>query len=227
MPPRSTIEDILDEEIFNAKEDELMLTVPISEVIQLPKLVEVHVTRSRKQRFSESVYWLRGVRNFMYEELRERVCKEKKAFKWQVKKQQKRINLSIREDQGDSSDNDNSRANSLNPGENDAAEDNQRICDRLLACTLRPRAVVGYWKLSRAVAGLSRRLLKSSRCSRTELGSPRWLLGGSTAASSFREVATGHFMAARHLVTARLLSVVSYWSGKRLATTSCSRATVG
>ncbi|OWM88865.1 hypothetical protein CDL15_Pgr020819 [Punica granatum] len=42
------IGDILDEEIFNAKKDAWMLTVSISEVIQLPKLVEVHVTRSRK-----------------------------------------------------------------------------------------------------------------------------------------------------------------------------------
>ncbi|OWM68602.1 hypothetical protein CDL15_Pgr023567 [Punica granatum] len=71
------IEDILDEKISNAKKDAWILTVPISKIIQLSKLIEVHVTQSKKQRFSESVYWLRGVRNFMYEELRERVHKEK------------------------------------------------------------------------------------------------------------------------------------------------------
>ncbi|OWM71852.1 hypothetical protein CDL15_Pgr017735 [Punica granatum] len=41
------IEDILDEEIFNAKKDAWMLKVPISEVIQLPKLVKVFSTPFR------------------------------------------------------------------------------------------------------------------------------------------------------------------------------------
>ncbi|XP_031387055.1 disease resistance protein TAO1-like [Punica granatum] len=64
----------------------------------------------------------------MYKELRERVRKEKKAFKWQVRKQQKCINLSIREDQCDSSDDDNSRANSRHPWENDAVEEVANRC---------------------------------------------------------------------------------------------------
>ncbi|OWM84087.1 hypothetical protein CDL15_Pgr009334 [Punica granatum] len=46
-----------------------------------------------------------------------------KTFKWQVGKQQKHISLSIRENQGDTSEDDDSMTNSLHPGDNDAAED--------------------------------------------------------------------------------------------------------